>query len=127
MKDLHEPLEGEEARPANLDGKKWAQLNQKVVGAIKLWIDQSVYHHVANESKANVLWRKLVTIYEQPTAQNKANQLTTMKIILDDELQELLLLNYLPDSWKTLVVSVNNSAPNRKLTLDMVTKRKLQP
>ena len=68
-----------------------------------------------------------MTIYEQPTAQNKANQLTTMKIILDDELQELLLLHYLPDSWETLVVSVNNSAPNGKLTLDMVTKRKLQP
>ena len=103
------------------------------------------------ESRADVLWRKLEMIYEQPTAQNKANlmkrlvnlkykegrsitkhvsefqdlvdQLTTMKIILDDELQALLFLSSLPDSWETLVVLVNNSASNGKLTLDMVTDR----
>ena len=34
-----------------------------------------------------------------------------------------MLLNSLPDSWETLVVLVNNSAPNEKLTLDMVTDR----
>ena len=48
------------------------------------------------------------------------DQLTTMKIILDDELQALLFLSSLPDSWETLVVLMNNSVPNRKLTLDMV-------
>ena len=151
IKDLHEPIEGDEVKPADIDDKKWAQLNQKAVGTIRSWIDQSVYHHVAKESKADVLWRKLEIIYEQPTAQNKVNlmkrlvnlkykkchsitehtsefqglvdQLTTMKIILDDELQALLLLSSLPDSWETLVVSVNNSAPNGKLNLDMVTDR----
>ena len=46
-----------------------------------------------------------------------------MKIILDDELQELLLLGFLLDSWEILVMSVSNSAPNGKLTLDMVTNR----
>ena len=94
------------------------------------------------------LWRKLETIYEQPTEHNKVNlikrlvnlkykerrsitkltsefqslvdQLTTMKIIPDDELQVLLLLSSLSDSWEILVVSVNDSAPNGKLTLDMV-------
>ena len=114
MKDLHEPIEGEEVRPANLDDKKWSQLNQMVVGTIRSWIDQSVYHHIAKESKADVLWRKLKMIYKQPTAHNKANlmkmlvnlkykerysitehtsefqglvdQLTTIKIILDDGL-----------------------------------------
>lgn len=44
-----------------------------------------------------------------------------MKMILGDELQALLLLNYLLDSWEILVVSLNNSVPNEKLTLDMVT------
>ncbi|KAL9437321.1 hypothetical protein AB3S75_023225 [Citrus x aurantiifolia] len=73
MKDLQKSIEGEEARPADLDDRKWAQLNKKVVGAIRSWIDQSVYHHVAKESRADVLWRKLETIYEQPTTQNKAN------------------------------------------------------
>ena len=31
----------------------------------------------------------------------------------DDEVQELLLLSSLPDGYKTLVVSISNSAPNR--------------
>ena len=64
MKDLHEPIEGEEARLADLDDKKWAQLNQKAMGTIRSWIDQSLYHYIAKESRADVLWRKLETIYE---------------------------------------------------------------
>lgn len=43
-----------------------------------------------------------------------------MKVIRDDELQAFLLLSSLPDSWDTLVVSLNNSAPNAQLTMDMV-------
>ena len=43
------------------------------MGTITSWIDQSVYHHVAKKSKVVVFWRKLETIYEQLTAQNKVN------------------------------------------------------
>jgi hypothetical protein len=43
-----------------------------------------------------------------------------MKINLDDEVQALLLLSSLPDSWNTLVVSLSNSALDGKLTPDMV-------
>ena len=106
---------------------------------------------MAKESRADALWRKSETIYEQLITKNKANlmkrlvnlkykegrsitehtsefqdlvdQLTTMKIILDDELQVLSLFSFLPNNRETLVVSVNNLAPNKKLTLDMVTNR----
>ena len=43
-----------------------------------------------------------------------------MKLIIDDELQALLLLNSLLDSWETLVVLLSNSAPNGVLQLVMV-------
>lgn len=43
-----------------------------------------------------------------------------MNIQLDDELQVLILLNSLPDSWKTLVESMNTLAPNGKVTLTMI-------
>jgi hypothetical protein len=43
-----------------------------------------------------------------------------MKLALDDEVQALLLLSSLPDSWKTLVVSLSNSAPNGVITMGMV-------
>ena len=46
--------------------------------------------------------------------------MVTMKLIIDDELQVLLHLSSLPDSWETLVVSLSNSAPNGVLQLAMV-------
>ena len=86
--------------------------------------------------------KKLESLYEKKTAQNKVflirklvnlkfkdgnsvaehlsdfqsivNQLATMKMNLDDEFQALLMLSYLLDSWETLVVSLSNSAPNGK-------------
>lgn len=43
-----------------------------------------------------------------------------MKLVLDDELQALLVLSSLPDSWETLVVTFSNSAADGKLTLSLV-------
>ena len=43
-----------------------------------------------------------------------------MKINLDDEVQALLLLSSLPDSWNMLVVSLSNSVLDGKLAPDMV-------
>ena len=52
--------------------------------------------------------------------QGLLNELFTMKLELDDEVQALLLLSSLPDSWKTLVVSLSNSTPNGVITINMV-------
>ncbi|VFQ80312.1 unnamed protein product [Cuscuta campestris] len=52
--------------------------------------------------------------------QGVVNQLAGMKMKLEDELQALLLLSSLPDSWDTLVVSLSNSAPEGKMTMEMV-------
>jgi hypothetical protein len=43
-----------------------------------------------------------------------------MNLGVDDELQALLLLSSLPNSWETLVVSLSNSASNGVLQLAMV-------
>ena len=48
------------------------------------------------------------------------NLLTSVDLQFDDEMQALLLLSSLPESWETLVVSLSNSAPNGKLTTSMV-------
>ena len=52
--------------------------------------------------------------------QSITNQLSSMKISLNDELQALLLLSSLPESWETLVVSLSNSAPD-VVTMSQVT------
>ena len=48
------------------------------------------------------------------------NQMVTMKLIIEDELQALLLMSSLLDNWETLVVLLSNSAPNGVLQLAMV-------
>jgi hypothetical protein len=40
--------------------------------------------------------------------QGLLNELSTMKLVLDDEVQALLMLSSLPDNWETLVVSLSN-------------------
>ncbi|KAF7152746.1 hypothetical protein RHSIM_Rhsim01G0149800 [Rhododendron simsii] len=52
--------------------------------------------------------------------QNLVNQLASVGMKFDDELQALLLLSSLPDDWETLVVSLSNSAPDGKLTTALV-------
>ncbi|CAL2254439.1 unnamed protein product [Prunus armeniaca] len=147
-KDLYEPLQLLGQKPEGKSDDAWSIMNRKAVGQIRQWVDQSVFHHVAQETDAYKLWTKLSSMYERKTAQNKAsvirrlvnlkyrdgrsvtehlsdfqgliNLLMNMKMVLDDELQALVLLSSLPDSWDTLVVSLSNSAPQGVLTLDIV-------
>ena len=52
--------------------------------------------------------------------QGIVNKLVAMKMNIDDEMQALLLLSSLPDSWETLVVTVSNSTQNEILTMKNV-------
>ena len=52
--------------------------------------------------------------------QGLLNELSTMKLELDDKLHAFLLLNSLLDNWETLVVSQSNSTPNGVITINMV-------
>jgi gag-polypeptide of LTR copia-type/Zinc knuckle len=107
-----------------------------------------VYHHISTEIDAKTLWEKLESLYENKIVQNKTfyirklvnmkyqkgssvsdhlsrfqdcvNLLSTMKMILNEELHILILLSSLLDSWETLVVSLSNSTPNDVVTLTMV-------
>ena len=48
------------------------------------------------------------------------NQLSKIDMKLDDEIQAILLLTSLPESWDALVVTLSNSTPDGKLTMDTV-------
>jgi transposase InsO family protein len=148
-KDMYAPIEGDTVKPKETSDAEWKKLNLQVVGLIRQWVDDKVYHHISDETNACELWKKLTARYERKTAVNKAflirqlvnlkfkeggsvsnhlndfqsivNQLTTMKMNLDEELQALMLLSSLPDSWETLVVSLSNSTPDGKMTMEQVT------
>ena len=49
--------------------------------------------------------------------QNIINQLETIGITLEDELQALLLLSSLPDNWETFVVTISNSTLDGVFTM----------
>ena len=149
LKDLAEPLFNGGAKPAETKDEEWAKMNRKTVAQIRQWIDHSVFHHVVQEQGAYSLWEKLESMYQAKTARNKTllmrrlvnhklrggtsvtehtsqfqdlvNQLSASGWILKDEEQAILLLSPLPDSWETLVVTLSNSAPNGKVTMQMVT------
>jgi len=108
---------------------------------IRKYIDRSLFEHVSTYTNAYELWtktprnkahliRRLVKL-EYSDDQNMIEHLNTFKGIvnqlkktemkIDDELQTLLLLSSLPESWDTLVVTLSNSAPDGKLSMDSVT------
>ncbi|CAL8167684.1 unnamed protein product [Prunus armeniaca] len=90
-----------------------------------------MYERKTAQNKASVIRRLVNLMYRDGRSviehlsdfQGLINLLTNMKMVLDDELQALVLLSSLPDSWDTLVVSLSNSAPQGVLTLDMMKQR----
>ena len=81
-KDLHEPIEGVEAKPEGTSDANWKKINHKAIGHIREWVDDSVFHHVANETDAHELWKKLESLFEKKTATKKAfliKELVNMK------------------------------------------------
>ena len=84
----------------------------------------SILQHVANDTNAYELWHKLAGMYESimrklvrlkysngerivvhtSTFMGLVNQLTPTKMPLYDELQNLLLLSSLPNSWENLAM-----------------------
>jgi hypothetical protein len=147
-KELFEPIELNGIKPNAKTDDELKKLNRKAIGHISQWVDQSVFHHVAKEIDAYLLWLKLESLYERKSPQNKAfmirrlvnlkykygqsvteylsnfqgflNELSTMKLVLEDEVQALLMLSFLPDSWETLLVSLSNLVPNGVMTMVMV-------
>ena len=109
-----------------MSAEDWKKLDRKDIDTIQLWLDDTVFHHVSNETSSRFLWKKLEDLYERKIASNKAfliqnlvnhkfkegesiiehlnqiqsivNQLVVMKMVLEDELQTLLLLSSLLES-----------------------------
>jgi len=128
---------------------EWETENRKSVAMIQKYIDRSLLEHVSTYTNVYGLWTKLESLIQKKTSKNKAhlvrrlmkfeyshshnmierlnifkgivNQLTKTEMKIDDELQTLLLLSSLPESWDTLVVTLNNSTPDEKFSMDSVT------
>ena len=103
-------------------------------------------NHISGETHARTLWEHLESLYARKTGNNKMflikqmlslkyhdgspmtdhlnnfqgimNQLSAMGIKFDEEIQGLLLLGFLPDSWETFRTSLSNSALDGVISMD---------
>uniref|UniRef100_A0A0D2ZWM9 Uncharacterized protein n=1 Tax=Brassica oleracea var. oleracea TaxID=109376 RepID=A0A0D2ZWM9_BRAOL len=114
-KDLSEPIIMKD-KPEGKDDKAWEILNRKAVAKTP-------------RNKA-LLVRRLVKLeYKDGQSMMEhlnnfkgiVNQLNKVDMKVEDKMKALLLLSSLQESWDTLVVTLCNSAPEGKLTINTVT------
>ena len=149
QKDLYRPLMGKaKAKKEKETDDEWAILDRKAIGQIRLSLSKSVAHLILKETTMVGLMESLATMYEQPSAVNKVHlmkklfnlkmaegcsftkhlsefhtivdQLTSVGIPFDDEIQALLILSQLPDSWTGSVTAISNSTGKEKLKVNEV-------
>ena len=70
-KDLFDPIEENGVKPGEMADKAWSKMNKKTIGQIRNWIDHSVFHHVAQETDAYVLWKKLENMFQAKTLRTR--------------------------------------------------------
>ena len=95
--------------------KEWNKLDRKAIATICQYLEKNLYFNVSGENMTDGLWKKLHDLYEKNMALvvdnlnefNKiTNQLASIKIILDDEIRDILLMCSMPDSWENLIVAM---------------------
>ena len=67
-KDLYDPIEEYNAKSSDMSDADWKKLKKKTLGAIRQWVDISLYNHVAKETDPHTLWKNLESMYETKNA-----------------------------------------------------------
>lgn len=127
QKDLYRPLLGKEkGKKKDESNEDWDVLDRKALGVVRLSFSKSVTYNILKEKTTEGLVEALKKMYEQPSAANKVHlmkklfnlsmaegvsfmshlsefntivdQLMSVEIKFDDEVQALLILSQLPES-----------------------------
>ena len=144
QKKLHLPLS--EQKPETMSETDWNLLDRQALGVVRLSLAKNVAYNIVNEKTTFGLLKALSNMYEKPSAANKVflirqlvntkmkegasvtdhinefnsiiSRLGSVDIKFDDEVQALLLLSSLPDSWSGTVTAVSSSSGTTKLTFE---------
>ena len=70
VKNLYDLIEGSKAKPVDM----LIMIETSRIGKllIKQWLDERLFYHVLEEKNTQSLWKKLESVYEHKTAENKA-------------------------------------------------------
>ncbi|VFQ98600.1 unnamed protein product [Cuscuta campestris] len=126
----------------------WAGLDRKAVSVIRLSLTKNVAFNILKETRAKGIMEALSNMYEKPSTANKVflirelvntrmkegtsitehinklnsilARLLSVGIKFDDEVQALLLLSSLPDSWSGTVTAVTSSAGPDRFTFEKI-------
>ena len=52
VRDLYDPIEGDDRRPDGKTDEEWSKLNRKAMAVIRQLVEDSIFHHVSNETNA---------------------------------------------------------------------------
>ena len=135
-------------KPDAITDAKWASLDRKAMSVIRLSLTKNVAFNILKEKTAKGIMEALSNMYEKPSAANKVflirelvntrmkedspvtehinklnsilARLTSVDIKFDDEVQALLLLLSLPDSWSGTVTAVTSSAGPDGFTFEKI-------
>ncbi|GKB32448.1 retrovirus-related pol polyprotein from transposon TNT 1-94 [Tanacetum coccineum] len=131
-----------------MKAENWTLLDRQALGAVRLSLEKNVAYNVVNEKTTYDLFKALSNMYEKPSASNKVflirqlvntkmkegasvadhvnefnsilSRLMSVDIKFDDEVQALLLLSSLPESWSGTVTTVIGSTGSTKLKFDSI-------
>ncbi|KAK5823996.1 hypothetical protein PVK06_018759 [Gossypium arboreum] len=115
-------------KPENLNKTEWEELDEKALSAIQLCLANTVLQEVLMEKTSSALWKRLETLYATKSLANRLvlkqrlftfrmnkgellrghisqftllNDLKNVEVHIDNEDQVMLLLCYLPPSYKS--------------------------
>jgi hypothetical protein len=136
-KDVFLPFGGIAKNSTSMKDEEWEVLNRKALGMIRLILVVSMAFNISKEKTMKELMDTLDKMYEKPSASNKVflmkrlcnmkmskggsvvnhlnefntvtNQLSSVKVVFDDEVRALLILCSLSESWNGLVMVLSNS------------------
>ncbi|VFQ99128.1 unnamed protein product [Cuscuta campestris] len=135
-------------KPEKMSDADWTGLDRKAMSVIRLSLTKNVAFNILKEKTAKGIMDALSNMYEKPSAANKVflirelvntrmkentsvtehinklnsilTRLALVGIKFDDEVQALLLLSSLPDSWSGTVTAVTGSVGPDGFTFDQI-------
>ncbi|GKE46575.1 retrovirus-related pol polyprotein from transposon TNT 1-94 [Tanacetum coccineum] len=119
---FHEPLA--EAKPTDMKVEDWTPLDRQALCVVGLSLAKNIAYNVVNEKTTYNLFKALSNMYEKPNHVKEFNsilsRLMSVDIKFDDEVQALLLLSSLRESWSGTVTAVSGSIGTTKLKFDNI-------
>ncbi|VFQ74176.1 unnamed protein product [Cuscuta campestris] len=135
-------------KPEKMSDADWAGLDRKAMSVIRLSLTKNVAFNILKEKTAKGIMDALSNMYEKPSAANKVflirelvntrmkngtsvtehinklnsilARLLSVGIKFDDEVQALLLLSSLPDTWSGTNTAVTSSAGPDRFTFEKI-------